>query len=160
MDDDVIHVTFPEESTSVLSTPQVYHKNRRQSTVEIFFPPREYGTFDNIFEVIGEFGRYQKVLYFMFSVTYTMCAMQLFGWVFIGAKPFARCLLPSEANQTKIPEYSDFAQNSTLSCSYVWNGNNISSCNLGYVYDTSSIKYSAVKEWDLVCEDKGTYLLL
>ena len=130
--------------------------NEQEQGKESFLPLKPFNTFDDIFVVIGEFGRYQKLLYFMFSVTYIMTSMQLLGWVFIGAKASVRCLLPSEINQTKLHEYSDFPQNSTSSCSYVWNGGNVTSCDLGYVYDTSNIKYSAIMEWDLVCDNEGT----
>ena len=159
MDEGVKEISLSEESNSVRSTDDIKQSvmNKTAQTTATFLPSEEFNTFDNIFAVIGEFGRYQKLLYFMFSVTYTMLAMQLFGWVFIGAKASVRCLLPSEVNQSELPEYSDFTQNFTSSCTYVWNGNNISSCDLGYVYDTSNIKYSAVMEWDLVCENKGTY---
>ena len=119
----------------------------------------KFKTFDDIFEVIGEFGRYQKLLYLMFSVTSIMTAMQLLGWVFIGAKPPVRCILPSESKHTEAPEYHSFPQNSTSSCSYVWNGKDVSNCNFGYVYDTSTVKYSAIMEWDLVCKNEGTLSL-
>ena len=35
---------------------------------------------------MGEFGRYQKLIYLMFSLPYVVTAMQLMGWVFIGAR--------------------------------------------------------------------------
>ena len=130
-----------------------------ENTKETFLPARQFNIFDDIFVVIGEFGRYQRLLYFMFSVTYIMTAMQLLGWVFIGAKPSVRCILPSDEKGTEQPEYKSVPQNSTSSCSYVWNGNNVSTCDLGYVYDTSNVKYSAVIEWDLVCENEGTLWL-
>ena len=130
--------------------------NEEKQVKETFLPSKSFSTFDDVFIVIGEFGSYQKLLYFMFSVTYIMTSMQLLGWVFIGAKASVRCLLPSEINQTKLPEYSDFPQNSTSSCSYVWNGKNVTFCDLGYVYDTSIVKHSAVMDWDLVCDNEGT----
>ena len=129
--------------------------NEQEQVKETFLPAEPFSTFDDIFVIIGEFGRYQKLLYFMFSVTYIMTSMQLLGWVFIGAKASVRCLLPCEINQTKLPKYSDFPQNSTTSCSYVWNGKNVTFCDFGYIYNTSHIKYSAVMEWDLVCDNEG-----
>ena len=121
-------------------------------------PSPEYKTFDDILVIIGEFGRYQKLLYLMFSITYIMTAMQLLGWVFIGAKTPVRCLLPIEVNQSKTAKYSDYLQNSTSSCSYSWNGKNISTCDLGYVYDTSNVRHTAIMEWNLVCENEGRNL--
>ena len=122
-----------------------------------FISSTSFGSFDDIFKVIGEFGSYQKVVYLLCSVTYVMTAMQLLGWVFIGAKNPVRCILPPEKNLTKADlRYSDFKENTSSSCSYIWNGRNVSTCDLGYHYDTSNIKYSAVMEWDLVCENEGT----
>ena len=122
-----------------------------------FISSTSFSSFDDIFKVIGEFGTYQKVVYLLCSVTYIMTAMQLLGWVFIGAKTPVRCILPAEKNLTKADmRYSDFKENSSSSCSYIWNGRNVSTCDLGYLYDTSNIKHSAVMEWDLVCENEGT----
>ena len=124
---------------------------------ENFISSTSFNSFDDIFKVIGEFGSYQKIVYFLCSVTYVMTAMQLLGWVFIGAKTPVRCILPPEKNLTKADlRYSDFKENSSSSCSYIWNGRNVSTCDLGYLYDTSNIRYSAVMEWDLVCENEGT----
>ena len=117
-----------------------------------------FRSFDDIFLVIGEFGSYQKLVYFLCSVTYIMTAMQLLGWVFIGAKNPVRCILPPEKHLTKASmSYSDYSEIVTSSCSYIWDGSNVSNCNHGYLYDTSKTKYSAVMEWDLVCENEGMY---
>ena len=44
-------------------------------------------TFDDILHHVGEFGTFQKILYLMFSIPYVETAMQLLGWVFVGAIP-------------------------------------------------------------------------
>ena len=133
--------------------------NDQEPLNESLVANNQFNTFDDIFKILGEFGRYQKLLYFMFSITYVMTAMQLLGWVFIGAKTPVRCLYPFEVNQTKRAVFSDVMTNLTSSCSYTWNGHNFSSCELGFVYDTSSVKYSAVMNWDLVCENEGLCLI-
>ena len=51
----------------------------------------EKWTFDDIFASLGEFGRYQKCLYFLCSAVYTVTSMQLLGWVFVGAVPDHSC---------------------------------------------------------------------
>ena len=51
-------------------------------------------TFDDILSELGEFGLEQKLNYFMFSLPYIMSAMQLLGWVFVGANMPHRCRLP------------------------------------------------------------------
>ena len=48
-------------------------------------------TFDDVLEVLGEFGNYQKCIYFLFSLPYVLTSMQLIGWVFIGASVPFRC---------------------------------------------------------------------
>ena len=54
-------------------------------------------TFDDILSQLGEFGLEQKLNYFMFSLPYIMSAMQLLGWVFVGAEMPHRCRLPYES---------------------------------------------------------------
>ena len=124
----------------------------------------QYATFDDIYKVIGEFGKFQKIIYLMFSVTYIMTAMQLLGWVFVGVKLPVRCRYPFELNMTDEEKNSPSAfadvsflnsTSSTARCSYIWNGINSSTCDLGFVYDTSNVKDSAIKEWNLVCENEG-----
>ena len=79
-----------------------------------FISSTSFNSFDDIFKVIGEFGSYQKVVYLLCSVTYVMTAMQLLGWVFIGAKTPVRCILPLEKNLTKADlRYSDFKENTS-----------------------------------------------
>lgn len=48
-------------------------------------------TFDDVLVKVGEFGPFQVVLYIMFSLPYLETAMQLLGWVFVGAKPEHSC---------------------------------------------------------------------
>ena len=49
-------------------------------------PNANDATFDDVLRVMGEFGRYQKLIYLMFSLPYVVTAMQLMGWVFVGAR--------------------------------------------------------------------------
>jgi hypothetical protein len=48
-------------------------------------------TFDDVLKVVGEFGRYQKLIYLLFSLPYVVTAAQLMGWVFVGARLKHRC---------------------------------------------------------------------
>ena len=41
-------------------------------------------TFDDVLVLLGEFGRHQRILYFLFSFPYVFTSMQLLGWVFVG----------------------------------------------------------------------------
>ena len=49
-------------------------------------------TFDDLLKEVGEFGRFQMVLYTLFSMPYLETAMQLIGWVFVGHVPDHQCL--------------------------------------------------------------------
>lgn len=42
-------------------------------------------TFDDVLKELGEFGRYQKLVYFFCCIPYVFLAMLLMGWVFVGA---------------------------------------------------------------------------
>ena len=48
-------------------------------------------TFDDVLIKVGQFGPFQIVLYIMFSLPYLETAMQLLGWVFVGATPDHHC---------------------------------------------------------------------
>ena len=60
-------------------------------------------TFDDVFKSLGEFGRYQKFLYLLCSLVYTVTSMQLLGWVFVGAVPDHTCNCTQQCNATFIP---------------------------------------------------------
>ncbi len=91
-------------------------------------------TFDDILEVLGEFGTFQKLVYYAFSLTYVFTSMQLMGWVFVGAR------VPFKCNDS-------YSSNFTSSCL----DSNGSECDVGFVYDESLGVDSVVREWDLVC---------
>ena len=62
-------------------------------------------TFDDILQKIGQFGPYQRRIYFLLFLPTIFCAMHKLGWTFIGAKVNHRCRLPIEnLNAT----YNDF----------------------------------------------------
>ena len=116
-------------------------------------PGSERVTFDDVLVVLGEFGLFQKVFYFLFALPYVFAAMQLHGWVFVGANLPHRCLLPGEH------EDADFHNVSSLyeipdSCSYTEVSSNLTfPCDADkFVYDTSMIGDSMVKQWNLVCD--------
>nr|CAD7577786.1 unnamed protein product [Timema californicum] len=52
--------------------------------------------YEDIFHYLGEFGRYQKRLYFLLCLPAISCALHKLGGVFLQAKPAFRCRLPNE----------------------------------------------------------------
>ena len=47
-------------------------------------------TFDDILKQIGQFGRYQKRIYFLLFLPTIFCAMHKLAWVFLGKSWFFR----------------------------------------------------------------------
>ena len=109
-------------------------------------------TFDDILSHLGEFGLEQKINYLKFSLPYVMSAMQLMGWVFVGAEMKHRCRLPEEVGEENIPFYSNNSDWETGSCWRTFQKTNTSSCEDGWVYDRSQVGDSVTSDWDLVCQ--------
>ncbi|TRY63543.1 hypothetical protein TCAL_11029 [Tigriopus californicus] len=116
-------------------------------------------TFDDVLVELGEFGTYQKIFYFLFSVPFVVSSMQLLGWVFVGANLPHRCRFPDEPTDLETPGNFDFVSDTYVSvdgCSYInLISNETLTCDLGYIYDTSIIGDSVVKDWDLICDRKS-----
>ena len=121
-------------------------------------------TFDDILIKLGQFGRYQRRVYFLLFIPTIFSAMHKLSWVFLGATPLHRCQLPFEENNATtydiwemknwIPtnkddeydqceRYVDPSDHTTKVPCESW------------VYDKSTFGSSAVMDWNLVCTDKG-----
>ncbi|XP_040574273.1 organic cation transporter protein [Lepeophtheirus salmonis] len=105
--------------------------------------------FDDLLIRYGQFGPYQKLIYLLFSFPYVMTSMQLMGWVFVGAELPHRCLLPNETQGTAMFHSQNLPEEELFQCVYKFNNE---SCE-EYVYDTSVVRDSVVKNWNLVCKD-------
>lgn len=105
--------------------------------------PEQPVTLDEVLVVIGEFGRGQRILYFLFSSVFLFTSMQLFGWVFVGANPAHQC------GQGHMETQSIIRINQS-SCHF----DNGTSCH-SFVYDNTGITDSVVMEWGLVCNREG-----
>ena len=100
---------------------------------------RDRITFDDVLHQLGEFGREQKINYFMFSLPYIMSAMQLMGWVFVGSELPHRCLLPEEVGLTTVSYNSSIRGDwSVDSCSRT-RDNITAQCEDGWVYDRTQV---------------------
>lgn len=52
--------------------------------------------FDNFYQTIGTFGRYQKVKYFLICLTYMLPPIMVYTWTFTAATPSFQCGLPND----------------------------------------------------------------
>uniref|UniRef100_A0A0K2UHE9 Major facilitator superfamily (MFS) profile domain-containing protein n=1 Tax=Lepeophtheirus salmonis TaxID=72036 RepID=A0A0K2UHE9_LEPSM len=105
-------------------------------------------TLDDFLQDHGEFGRYQAFVWFFNSIFFSLTAMQLMGWVFVGAELPHRCLLPNETLNASYHSIS-IQDIESIQC---FIGND-SCSDSGFAYDESIVGDSVVKEWDLVCDE-------
>uniref|UniRef100_A0A1A9VU65 Major facilitator superfamily (MFS) profile domain-containing protein n=1 Tax=Glossina austeni TaxID=7395 RepID=A0A1A9VU65_GLOAU len=133
---------------------------------------------DDVFMRLGDFGKYQKIIYFLICLTSIICAFHKLAGVFLLAKHDYRCLLPFEDPNSNAIEYELKGNikhlaypKDTLSDKYVsyncryynvdysekylnqsepFLRNGRRPCE-HYVYDESKYLNSAVTEWNMVC---------
>ncbi|CAB3375688.1 Hypothetical predicted protein [Cloeon dipterum] len=132
--------------------------------------------YDDLLKHLGDFGRYQKRIYFLLCLTSITCAFHRLSTVFIAPKAVHRCLMPYEtAGNTNFTLPADHPVN--LSLPWDESTGNWSQClrldaNFteqyfqdglpssetvpcqDWVFDHSKYMSSLVFEWNLVC-DKG-----
>lgn len=123
--------------------------------------------YDDVITHLGEFGRYQKRIYYLLCLPAIVCAFHKLAGVFLLAKPDFRCALPFEGTNSSYElapnlwnlsypqgevcqiydvEYSQAYLNGSISRK----SNQTRSCS-AYIYDRSKYLNSAVTEWDMVC---------
>ena len=56
--------------------------------------------FDDVLKELGEFGPYQRKIYFILFLPTIFCAMHKLAWVFMGAKVNHRCRLEGEPDNS------------------------------------------------------------
>lgn len=132
--------------------------------------------YDEVLTHLGDFGRYQKIIYFLICLTSITCAFHKLAGVFLLAKPDFRCVLPFEEVSEKevtyaLPEHiwalaypKNVLGTKYKTCSYYdvnyteeylnetqpHTGNGTRECS-HYVYDKTVYLNSAVTEWNMVC---------
>lgn len=147
--------------------------------------------FDEILvKYLGEFGRYQKIQFFLVCLPTIFTAMHSLSWTFTGATVPFRCALPSEVTTTdhtktlayrtneKFDEWissNDTDEKTRLenSCRRVsgvksasdFNSLNLSAVNFescvdGYVFNHDEILLSAIEKWNIVCDRSSIRALI
>lgn len=128
--------------------------------------------FDDVFPHLGEFGRYQKRIYFLVCLPAISCGFHKLAGVFLLAKPDFRCQLPFEmtnasyelpGNILNMSYPIDSFSKTWSSCQYLdanytdtnYFANGVPAkksidCN-EYIYDDSKYDSSTVIEWNMVC---------
>nr|CAA73031.1 putative organic cation transporter [Drosophila melanogaster] len=122
--------------------------------------------YDDVITHLGEFGPYQKRIYYLLCLPAIVCAFHKLAGVFLLAKPDFRCALPYENGSIYelSPHLWNLSYPENERCSYYdvdyteeyLNGsiprssNETKTCS-SYVYDRSKYLNSAVTEWNLVC---------
>ncbi|XP_044756000.1 organic cation transporter protein isoform X2 [Coccinella septempunctata] len=120
--------------------------------------------YEEVIHVLGDFGRYQKRIYFLLCLPAILCAFHKLANVFLIAEPHQRCRLPFETkdatysiNETLFPEYYPYDTiNKKYSECEIIIDNKTEKCT-EYIYDHSVYGYTTVIEWDLTCSK--TYLV-
>lgn len=131
--------------------------------------------FDEIVQSLGEFGTYQKRVFFLLCVASMSCGIQIMISVFTLGVPKHRCALPDLANDTSYHSV-DASHLALLNASISWDLNlgetgAWSQCQVKviddvtgesrqqgcqrWVYDDSVFTSTVVSKFDLVCEKKG-----
>lgn len=126
--------------------------------------------YDDVITHLGDFGKYQRWIYFLICLPTITCAFHKLAGVFLLAKPDFRCVLPFENDTAKydLPEsvmtmaYPKDALGKWKTCEY-FNANYSSdylnsstpapdtlTCDR-FVYDNSRYDSSTVTEWNMVC---------
>lgn len=127
--------------------------------------------YDDLFKYIGDFGRYQKRIYFLLCLPAIVCGFHKLAGVFLMPRPDYRCKLPFEQHNAtyllsddllKMSFPRDSFTGKWATCQYLeanytqeylqsgQPANVATYCN-EFIYDDSKYKSSTVIEWDMVC---------
>lgn len=127
--------------------------------------------YEDIFKYIGDFGRYQKRIYFLLCLTAIPCGFHKLAGVFLLSRPDHRCQLPFETNNASFQlnnvtlkmaypidsisgEYSKCQRLDANFTSTYFESNTPAVSAMPcerFIYDDSKYKSSTVIEWDMIC---------
>ncbi|XP_060519312.1 organic cation transporter protein [Cylas formicarius] len=119
--------------------------------------------YDDVIPLLGDFGRYQKRIYFLLCLPAILCAFHKLGNVFLVAEPKYRCQLPSELPNSSYELdarewdlwYPKIADERYSQCEIIID-NKTQNCDT-FIYDHTLYGYTAVIEWQLTCD--SAYLI-
>ncbi|KAI6229142.1 Organic cation transporter protein [Aphelenchoides fujianensis] len=118
---------------------------------------------DLIINHLGEFGRYQKIQFFLVCLPSMFTAMHALSWTFSAASVPHRCRTVADP-PTNANFWSNHTGLFTAACDpKTDSGHSLcvrDACKLpdgqpcpnGFIYDRSEITYSAIDRWDIVCD--------
>lgn len=127
--------------------------------------------YEDLFAYIGDFGRYQKRIYFLLCLTAIPCGFHKLAGVFLMARPDYRCQLPIEQHNASYQLSDDILKMSYPGDSFLGKYSKCQRFDANYtdeyfsnkipakksmycdvfIYDNSKYKSSTVIEWDMVC---------
>lgn len=136
-------------------------------------------TYDDLLHKIGDFGKYQKRIYFFLCLPAISCALHKLSGVFILAKTDYRCQLPGEPDNAsyalppnimnmsypfdyKLDHFSSCKMYDTNFTEAYYSSNTTANQSINchrWIYDKGSNQNTAVMEFNLVCDRawyKGT----
>ncbi|CAF3885922.1 unnamed protein product [Adineta steineri] len=131
--------------------------------------------FDDFYQTIGTFGRYQKMKYFFICLTYLLPPIMVYTWTFTAAIPSFRCQIspddnfdleiPKQILERYVPTESQCRQYKSkislkecqrcyqnINKTYRYNENNepLKACT-SFVFDRTYYESTLVEEWSMVC---------
>lgn len=115
--------------------------------------------YDDVIPLLGNFGRYQKRIYFLLCLPAIICAFHKLANVFLQVKPDYRCQLPNEFSNATFAlseaEWNssipwDNINNKYATCYMYDDAKTEVSCDR-FIYDHSKFNSSIIMEWDMVC---------
>ncbi|KAF7267223.1 hypothetical protein GWI33_019552 [Rhynchophorus ferrugineus] len=115
--------------------------------------------FDEVIPLLGDFGKYQKRVYFLLCLPAITSAFHKLGNVFLLAEPQYRCKRPDEPfdSDYALPNsefekwYPYDALHGKFSQCQIRSGNSTTHCN-DFIYSHDDYGYTTVIEWNLTCE--------
>ncbi|XP_050311256.1 organic cation transporter protein-like isoform X2 [Anthonomus grandis grandis] len=115
--------------------------------------------FDDVIPLLGDFGKYQRRIYFLLCLPAITSAFHKLGNVFLLAEPQYRCRRPDEPSDSPYDlQPSDLEywypydmQKKIFSSCEIKSGNTTTKCS-EFVYSHADYGYTTVIEWNLTCD--------